>query len=502
MTIVNFLASCFFSEFRPLISNKVVLLMLLSELFKGIDVVLPKDDINIIDIATKSSDVKEGSLFVALVGTKVDGHSYANQAFENGAVAILAQYDTKVLLPHIIVENTRIALSLIWSNFLKNPAKDIKLFGVTGTNGKTTVTYLTQYILSQAGFTTGLIGTIENLTGEGIQQSKYTTPEPSELQSLLLKMKNTKCTHIVMEVSSQAIAQDRVAGLTFEVGAFTNLSRDHLDYHLTMENYLNEKLKLMFLCKKAVINADDTYANDFMNRAKFHYSFGIEKPADFKAINIVHTAIGSKFTLLSPEGKFNAFIGIPGQFSVYNALCSIAIAYASGLPVVKATEILKFAKGVKGRMETVDYFKNFSVIIDYAHTPDGLLNALKTLKEIPKEGRLIVLFGCGGDRDKTKRPIMGNIACDYAGFVIVTSDNPRTEKPKAIIDDILKGMVDTKTKYEVIIDRRKAIYYAINNAKKGDIILLAGKGHETYQILNDKTIHFDEREVLHEAILQ
>lgn len=476
--------------------------MLLKDLFKGIDVELPKDDINIINIVSSSSDVKKGSLFTAIVGTKVDGHNFAKQAFENGAVAILSQYDTGVALPHIIVENTRSALSLIWINYLGNPAKELKLFGVTGTNGKTTTTYLTQFIFSKYGYITGLIGTIENITGEGREEAKYTTPEPSVLQSLLLKMKDTKCTHIIMEVSSQALWQNRVDGLSFEVGAFTNLTRDHLDYHLTMENYLNEKLKLISISKNAVINIDDPYAGEFTKRAKFYYTYGIEKEADFRAVDIVHMPNGSKFTLLSPEGIFNAFIGIPGQFSVYNALCSIGIAYAGGIPVMNSVKALRSAKGVIGRMEVVEYFKDFCVIIDYAHTPDGLKNALETLKEIPKKGRLIVLFGCGGDRDKTKRPIMGKIACDIADFVIVTSDNPRTEEPQQIINDILEGMKDCKTKYEVIVDRIEAIHYAIANAKKGDVILLAGKGHETYQELKDKKIHLDEREILQEAILQ
>ncbi len=475
--------------------------MKLCELLKGIQTKNQFKDIEISNITTNSLEVKKGFLFVAIEGVNVDGHSFIEEAKKNGAVAVLAQKDTGVDIPHILTANTRNALSVLWGNFYHNPAKALRLIGVTGTNGKTTTTYLTHHILSENNIKAGLIGTVENIIGEVKEPSKYTTPEPSALQELLSKMREQDVRDVVMEVSSHSLSQDRVAGLFFEVGAFTNLTRDHLDYHKTMEGYLAEKLKLMDRCNKAVINVDDEYGTEFIKRAKGKViTYGIEKQADFRATNIKHSPNGSDFTLVYPEGKINAFIGIPGQFSVYNALCSLAISDCLGIDMQKAVEALKKASGVNGRMEIVKTNENFSIIIDYAHTPDGLLNAVKTLKEIPKEGKLIVLFGCGGDRDKTKRPMMGKIAGELADFVIVTSDNPRTENPHSIINDILKGMKNIKIPFEVIADRKDAIHFAIENAKQGDVILLAGKGHETYQILKDKTIHFDEREVIAEIL--
>lgn len=458
-------------------------------------------DVEIDNITTNSSEVKDGFLFVAIEGVKVDGHSFIAQAKENGAVAVLAQKETDIDIAHILTSNTRKALSILWGNFYDNPAKSLRLIGVTGTNGKTTTTYLTHHILKENNSKAGLIGTVENIIGQVIEPSKYTTPEPSALQSLFSKMREAKVSDVVMEVSSHSLSQERVAGLFFEVGAFTNLTRDHLDYHKTMEGYLAEKLKLMDNCKNAVVNADDEYGIEFINRAKGRViTYGIEKEADFRAINIKHSPNGSDFTLVCPNGKIEAFIGIPGQFSVYNALCSLSISYCLGIDIKKAVEALKKANGVNGRMEIVKTNEAFSIIIDYAHTPDGLLNAVKTLKEIPKEGKLTVLFGCGGDRDKTKRPMMGKIAGELADFVIVTSDNPRTENPHSIINDILEGMKNIKIPFKVIADRKEAIRFAIENAKRGDVILLAGKGHETYQILKDETIHFDEREVIAEIL--
>lgn len=475
--------------------------MKIDVLLKGIEVQKKITDTEISNITTNSSEVKDGFLFVAIEGVKVDGHSFIGQAKENGAVAVLAQRDTGADIPHIITPNTRKALSILWGNFFDNPAKDLRLTGITGTNGKTTTTYLTYHILKENNCKAGLIGTVENIIGEVKEPSKYTTPEPSALQSLFSKMREEKVSDVVMEVSSHSLSQERVAGLTFEVGAFTNLTRDHLDYHKTMEGYLAEKLKLMDNCKNAVVNMDDEYGIEFINRAKGRVvTYGIEKEADFRAIDIKHSPNGSDFTLVSPKGKVEAFIGIPGQFSVYNALCSLAISYCLGIEIPKAVEALKKANGVNGRMEIVKTNQNFSIIIDYAHTPDGLLNAVKTLKEIPKEGKLTVLFGCGGDRDKTKRPMMGKIAGELADFVIVTSDNPRTENPHSIINDILEGMKNIKIPFKVITDRKEAIRFAIENAKQGDVILLAGKGHETYQILKDETIHFDEREVIAEIL--
>lgn len=474
----------------------------LSELLNGVNVIsFTGEDKEITNIITNSNEAKEGCVFVAIKGTKADGHKFAINAQENGAAAVIVEEDTGVSITQVITDNTRKAISLMWANMYKNPAASLTLAGVTGTNGKTTTAFLTQYILESCGIKAGIIGTVENITGAGREPAKYTTPEPSQLQSLLASMRDTGLSHLVMEVSSHALSQDRTAGLVFDAGAFTNLTQDHLDYHKTMDNYLQEKLKLIDISQKAVINIDDKYGSEFVKKAKgVFYTYGIENKADFMAADIKQTADGSNFTLLSPDGQFDTYIGIPGRFSIYNALCAAGLCYALGIKAKKIAEVLKTAKGICGRMESVKTGRDFKIIIDYAHTPDGLLNALKTLKEIPKEGRLIVLFGCGGDRDKEKRSKMGSIACDLADYCIITSDNPRTENPEAIIANILEGIEGTKTPYKVIPNRKEAIKFAIENAKSGDVILLAGKGHETYQELKDGKIHFDEREVISEYI--
>ena len=476
--------------------------MLLSELLKNINIQTKNyKDEEIDTIITNSKKVGQGSLFVAIEGVKTDGHIYAKDAESSGAAAVIAMRSTGVSCTEIIVPDTRIAFAEISANFYGNPASMLSMSGVTGTNGKTTTGYLAQYIMSHCGIKAGLIGTVENITGDGKETAKYTTPEPSQLQMLLRKMVDTGITNVMMEVSSHALSQSRVHGIHFKVGAFSNLTRDHLDYHGTMENYLDEKLKLMDSCDTAVVNIDDEYGKDFVNRAKGELiTYGIENDARLKAENVVHRANGSYFTVSFDNEKYNTFIGIPGQFSVYNALCALGIAIANGVPFDKAAKAIKSAPGVCGRMEIVPTGRDFTIVIDYAHTPDGLDKAITTLKEIPKDGKLTVLFGCGGDRDKTKRPMMGKIASKLADNIIVTSDNPRTEDPNLIILDILAGIPEDYAAKTVIPDRKEAIRYAIESAEKGDVILFAGKGHETYQILKDMTIHFDEREVINSVL--
>ncbi|MBR4241398.1 MAG: UDP-N-acetylmuramoyl-L-alanyl-D-glutamate--2,6-diaminopimelate ligase, partial [Eubacterium sp.] len=353
-------------------------------------------------------------------------------------------------------------------------------------------------ILDNLGKKTGLIGTVQNMVADEVYPAHYTTPDPYELQSLFAKMVKAGCEYCVMEVSSQALAQGRVAAVQFELAVFTNLTQDHLDYHKTWENYFNSKKLLFENCKTALTNLDDENGMKIVEGMPCEvktYSVG-NNNADFTARNVCFSASGVKYELLTDRiGRVSC--PIPGRFSVYNSLCAIASAITLGFDFESVLRAIAKCGGVKGRIEVVPTDTDYTVIIDYAHSPDGLENIIRSLREIA-EGRVVTLFGCGGNRDKTKRPIMGEIASELSDFCIVTSDNPRNEKPSDIIKDILEGMKNTKTPYKVIENRKEAIFYALDNARDKDIILLAGKGHETYQILNEGTIHFDEREIVNE----
>ncbi|MBQ3817097.1 MAG: UDP-N-acetylmuramoyl-L-alanyl-D-glutamate--2,6-diaminopimelate ligase [Clostridia bacterium] len=455
--------------------------------------------IDVKGITCDSREVKEGYVFVCINGTACDGHIFAAKAIESGAAVIISERDLGIE-NQIIVEDTRTAYSAMCANWFDNPAKSLKLIGVTGTNGKTSVTYMLKQIIETAGYKVGLIGTIQNMIGDEIVASHNTTPNAYELNSLFALMKAKGCTYAIMEVSSHALHQDRVYNLDFEIGIFTNLTQDHLDYHKTMENYLAAKKKLFYMCKTAVINADDEYAPELMKGLDCRivtYSLGNNSTYSAKGINYKPASVD--YELVSNNMINHISVKTGGKFTVYNSMCAAVAALEAGIPIDAVTKGISSLKGVKGRAESVPTGRNYTIIIDYAHTPDGLKNILSTFKECEKN-RLIVLFGCGGDRDKTKRPIMGNIAAHNSDFAIVTSDNPRTEDPQAIIDDILVGMEDTKTPYKVIPNRIEAIKFAVSIAKENDIIVLAGKGHETYQILKEGTIHLDEREVVAEAL--
>ncbi len=456
-------------------------------------------EMTVTGITCNSKDVKEGYVFVCINGTAIDGHSFAHSAVESGAAVVITERDLG-LENQIIVPNTRLAYSDMCAKWFSNPADSLKLIGVTGTNGKTSVTYMLKKILEAAGHTVGLIGTIQNMIGEEVVASKNTTPNAYELNSLFALMKAKGCTYVIMEVSSHALDQYRVYNLNFEEAVFTNLTQDHLDYHITMENYLEAKKKLFRMCKKAVINIDDEYGEKIkedLTCEVLTYSTG--NMSDYCAKGIKYRPASVEYELVS-KGKIKHIrVNTGGKFTVYNSLCAAICALEEGISEETVAKALDELQGVKGRAEVVPTGKDYTVIIDYAHTPDGLKNILKTFKECEKN-RLIVLFGCGGDRDKTKRPIMGSIAARNADYVIVTSDNPRSEDPDEIIKDILVGMKDTKTPYKVIQNRVEAIKFAIENALKDDIIVLAGKGHETYQILNTGTIHLDEREVIAEVL--
>lgn len=477
-----------------------VLKMKLSEILKGINVLNKFDDVEVADVTQDSRLVEKGSLFVCVKGAAFDGHSVAQQMLDNGAVAVVVERDLGVD-KQIIVENSRAVFSPICANFFGNPADKLKLIGLTGTNGKTTTTFLIKQILENVGKKVGLIGTVQNMVCGEIYPAKYTTPDPYELQKLFSLMVKAGCEYCVMEVSSQALAQGRVNGLHFALAAFTNLTQDHLDYHKTWENYFNSKRMLFENCDIAVTNADDEYGLKIVEGLNYDklvtYAVNTNN-ATYTAKNVKFKSNGVEYEILGDSiGRCSC--PIPGRFSVYNSLCASTCALALGIEFDSVLGAISKSQGVKGRIEVVPTKRDFTVIIDYAHSPDGLENIITSLKEIAK-GRVVTVFGCGGDRDKTKRPKMGKIAAELSDFCVVTSDNPRSENPTQIINDILVGMKGISTPYEVVEQRRDAIEYAIKNAKTDDIILLAGKGHETYQILPTGTIHFDEREVVAEVL--
>lgn len=474
--------------------------MKLSQILKNINVLNNYPDVDVLDVTQDSRLVKDGSLFVCIKGAAFDGHSVADEMLNNGAVAVIVERDLG-LDNQVIVENSRAVFSQICANFFGNPADKLKLIGLTGTNGKTTTTFLIKQILENVGKKVGLIGTVQNMICDEIYPAKYTTPDPYELQKLFSMMVEAECEYCVMEVSSQALAQGRVNGLRFKLGAFTNLTQDHLDYHKTWENYFNSKRILFENCEIAVTNADDEYGLEIVKGLDFEklvtYAVNTNN-ASFVAKNVTFKPNGVEYELVG-DTIGRCYCPIPGRFSVYNSLCAATCALALGIGFNDVLGAISKSNGVKGRIEVVPCDRDFTIIIDYAHSPDGLENIISSLREIAK-GRVVTVFGCGGDRDKTKRPKMGRIAAELSDFCVVTSDNPRSENPSEIIKDILVGMQGIDTPYEVVELRYDAIEYAIRNAQKDDIILLAGKGHETYQILPTGTIHFDEREVVSEIL--
>ena len=469
--------------------------MKLSELLKNADVKNSFADCEIVDVTQDSRLVEEGFLFVCIKGNTFDGHSVAKEMLEKGARAVVCERDLG-LENQIVVSDTREAYSVICANYFSNPAKKLKLIGLTGTNGKTTTTFLIKQILEGAGKRVGLIGTVQNMVCNEVYPAKYTTPDAYELQRLFSLMVKADCEYCVMEVSSQALAQGRVNGLHFEIGAFTNLTQDHLDYHKTWENYFNSKRILFENSSIAVTNADDENGLKIvsgLNCKVVSYAVNTNN-ADYVAKNVKFKSNGVEYELVSELiGRVNC--PIPGRFSVYNSLCAASIALTLGISFEEVLTAISKSNGVKGRIEVVPTDTDYTVIIDYAHSPDGLENIISSLREIAKK-RIVTVFGCGGDRDRTKRPIMGKIAAELSDFCVVTSDNPRSENPSKIIEDILEGIKGVSTPYVVVENRREAIKWALEHAEKDDIILLAGKGHETYQILPTGTIHFDEREVV------
>ena len=476
-------------------------MMKLSQLLRGIQVRESSADMEmeISGVSYDSRKTAPGDLFVAMAGYETDGHKFIPMAREKGAVCVLCQGKPQGEGPYVLVEDSRLALAQVGQNWYGDPAASMKMIGVTGTNGKTTTTYLLKDILEQAaGAKVGLIGTNQNMIGSEVLPTERTTPESFELQGLLRRMADGGCTHVVMEVSSHALYLKRVEGIHFAVGIFTNLTQDHLDFHKTMENYCDAKALLFTRCDVGVYNADDPWAPRLMEEAtcrKVSVGEHGDVPVDLAARNIVLTAEGVSFDAVTAEESVPVHVGIPGGFMVYNTLGVLAAARALGVSLEDSAGVLRHSAHVKGRVEVVPTPGDYTMLIDYAHTPDALENVLSAARGFAK-GRVVALFGCGGDRDRTKRPKMGRIAADMADFVIVTSDNPRTEEPEAIIREILAGMEGTATPYAVVPNRIEAIRYAMDHAQPGDVIILAGKGHETYQIIGHEKRHLDEREVV------
>ncbi len=472
--------------------------MKLSELLAGVCVLETNTDMeqNIEQVFYDSRKVMPDSLFVAVSGFATDGNRFIAAALERGAAAVVTAKKPDGEVPYILVESDRKALAVIGCNFFGHPSRGMTMIGVTGTNGKTSVTLLLKQVLEKTvGARVGLIGTMENCIGDMILPAERTTPESFELQELFAKMRDAGCTHVVMEVSSHAIALHRIYGVHFDVAAFTNLSEDHLDFHKTMEAYCDTKAQLFEHCSKAVANRDDPWFDRVTAGASCHVlTTSARGNGALNAANLQLHADGICFTASCRDDTMEAALPIPGRFTVYNALTVIGIALQLGISMADCVQALHGVRGIQGRVEVVPTpGKDYTVLIDYAHTPDGLENVLTAVKDFCR-GKVIAVFGCGGDRDPIKRPIMGKIGTELADFAVITSDNPRTEDPMAIIAEILNGVDAPREKYTVIENRRKAIRYAMDKAEKNDIIILAGKGHETYQEINGVKHHLDERE--------
>lgn len=456
---------------------------------------------NIAGISYDSRDVKKGDLFFCIKGFSSDGHQYAKEVVEKGAAALMVSKKLAFDIPQILVKDDRKIMAQIACEFYGHPSKSIKLVGITGTNGKTTTTYMIKSIAEKCAEKVGLIGTIVNMIGDKVLKTERTTPEAPDLQKLIRQMADDGCGIVVMEVSSHSLDLKRVEGMYYDVGVFTNLTQDHLDYHKTLENYKEAKKILFKKSDYAVINADDA-AGEYMQEgihAKV-LKYGIREEADLTATEIEITPAGASFDTFILGEKTHIDLKIPGLFSVYNSLSAAGACTALGIDAKYIKQGLEMLPSVSGRFEVLDTGnKGFTVILDYAHTPDSLQNTLQTVNEFVR-GRIVTVFGCGGDRDRAKRPIMGEIAGKLSDFTIITSDNPRTEVPADIIVQIEEGMKKTNADYICIENRKAAIRYALENARKDDIIILAGKGHETYQEINKVKYPFDEKIIVHDIL--
>ncbi|WP_438449034.1 UDP-N-acetylmuramoyl-L-alanyl-D-glutamate--2,6-diaminopimelate ligase [Gorillibacterium sp. sgz5001074] len=474
-------------------------------------------EVNITGIANHSRRVKPGDLFVCISGIpgyQEDRHPYAGDAVGAGAVAVVAERGIEVDVPVLIVKDSQHALAMLSTHFHGYPSRELKLIGVTGTNGKTTTAHMIEAILRYAGNKTGLMGNLGTKIGDKQFDTDINTQEPQVLQANLRRMVDADCSYALMEVTSQGLDAGRVLGCDFRTAVFTNVTQDHLDYHGTMEKYIAAK-GLFFsrlgngftedpnACKFAVLNADDPVSSIFQKMTAAHVlTYGIREEADVRATDIRLSAQGTSFQVVTYKGTAEMKIGMVGTYNVYNALAAITAALAEGLTLEVIRDGLASLPGVSGRLEIVDEGQPFLVLIDFAHTPDGLDNVLRAVRAFA-EKRVITVFGCGGDRDRTKRPIMGGIAAEYSDYVVVTSDNPRSEDPESILSEIEEGLLNKQystDRYELLVDRAAAIERAVSMANSGDVVIIAGKGHETYQIMKDEKIHFDDREVARDAI--
>ena len=475
--------------------------MRLRELLHGVEIIRQNvpESLEITGVSCDSREMEKDSVFVAIPGNRCDGGDYALEALKRGAAAVACQGKPPENLlrgaPLILVPDARKALAHLACNWYGNPAKSLKLIGVTGTNGKTTTTYLIKHILEATGEKTGLIGTVENRAGEERFPARRTTPNALEIQKILGKMVTNRCKFGVMEVSSHALLQDRTENILFTVGVFTNLTEDHLDYHKTMEHYCDAKAKLFRHCRTAACNGDDPWRQRILAGSRCPVLlYGLGEEADLRGEDIRLFSRGVKFTVRENEKRIPLQVGVPGRFSVYNTLGAMAACRLLGISAETCAQALRTFPGVKGRMEVVPTpGKPYTLLIDYAHTPDALENVLQTARGFTR-GRVIAVFGCGGDRDKTKRPVMGEIAASLSDLVILTSDNPRTEDPEAILDQVAAGFPRGFADYHREPDRRAAIALALSLGRAGDVILLAGKGHETYQEIGKNRLPLDERE--------
>jgi UDP-N-acetylmuramoyl-L-alanyl-D-glutamate--2,6-diaminopimelate ligase len=482
--------------------------MKLKYLLKDIDHIILKGDINI-DIGSVEYDsrkVTDGSLFVAIKGYETNGHLYIQNAIEAGAKAIVLEEENDLLLTDEIaiikVKNSRKSLGFISSNFFGNPGDKLNIIGVTGTNGKTSITYFLKSILKEAGYKVGIIGTIENQIEDIVYESAVTTPESRDIQELLAKMVEVGCEYCVMEASSHALYLDRVAAIPFKTAIFTNLTQDHLDFHKDFTEYLNAKKILFTYIGEdgfSILNADDKTYPEISNMAGGKIiSYSIAKDSDYMASEIIMDINGTSFTLVNKGEKNKVNLKMIGEFSIYNSLAAIAAAHELGIEFSTIIDGLSKVS-VNGRFQLIESNKDFAVVVDYAHTPDGLYNVLTTARKITR-GKVICVFGCGGDRDVKKRPIMGKVAGEISDFLVITSDNPRTEVPEKIIDMIEEGVKETTAKYVKITNRKEAIAYAIEIAMAGDIVIIAGKGHEDYQIIGRTKYPFSDFEIAKKII--
>lgn len=457
-------------------------------------------------VTCDSRGVKKGDLFIAFRGFADDGYKYIPQAISNGASAVLSEKDFEApeYVIKILVGDTRAAFPVLASNMHNDPSRNLKMFGITGTNGKTTITYIIENIFGNAGCRTGVIGTINYRFKDKIVPAKNTTPGPLELQCLLFEMTKAGVSHVAMEVSSHSLDQGRVNGISFDAAIFTNITGDHLDYHKTINNYFRAKVKLFGKLKKsgtAILNHDDKLVRSLAGKLKSKVlTYGLSKGADIRAVDVKLSLDGSRFTIQTPKGDIPVSVKLIGRHNVSNILAAAGAAYCEGLSfsaIKKGVESVGFAPG---RLEPVSAGQPFKVFVDFAHTQDALFNILGLLRDVTQEGRIITVFGCGGNRDRAKRPLMGITACEFSNKVVITSDNPRHEEPSAIIEEIEKGVRRAYKNYEVVVDRRKAIEKALREAGEKDIVVIAGKGHEKYQIIKDEVTPFDDREVARELI--